>query len=291
VLLGQTQVCVQLDLSAPTRERLGARVLEVVTQRLTEEGFEVQPQAPLKLLVEELHGRLELTATLGPQRKARSFAPNAEVWRGELALELAQRLSVLAHEVEAAATPVTPPEVTSSPGEEQPPAEPEPLAARQPPAEPTSPPLHAWAGVRLGVRMRSSVDYDPALTLTGGFEPWYLAVAVGLTWAPGPGLSVFEVPLAVGARLPVKLGAWRVVPEVMVGARLQVIAGTLLDDAGVRVDPLATVGVSVLLTVGQVRLGLRLGLDVSTAREHVLGTQVLWSSGLVGGALQALVER
>jgi hypothetical protein len=281
VLLGHTQVCVQLDLSAPTRERLGARVLEVVTQRLTEEGFEVQPLAPLKLLVEELHGRLELTATLGSQRETRTFAPNAEVWRGELALELAQRLSVLAHEVEGALPP---------PADEPSAVEP-PMVEPTPPVEQVPVVQHVWAGVRLGVRARSGVDFDPALTLTGGFEPWYLAVATGLTWAPGPGLSVFEVPLTVGARLPVTLGPWRVVPEAMVGARVHAFTAAPLGDGGVRVDPLATVGVSGLLAVGQVRVGLRLGLEVSTAREHLLGAQVLWRSGVVGVGLQVVVER
>lgn len=284
-----TSVSVQVDLSDPTRGRIGPHVRELIEQRLREEGFEISPRAPLKLRVEELHGTLRLSASLGDERFTREVVAPEGSWKEELSLELAQRLTVLAHEAEASATPkleagvqhVVAPEpepVVEAPAEETPP--------------PKDPPLHLTAGLRVGVLVRPP-SVDPTLAFHGAipgglFEPVGL---MGVTYAPGPGLTAWEVPLAVGVRLPIALSNWRLTPELLIGARLHFFTASAVDAGGARVDFLGMAGLSLLAPVGPFKMGVRLGVDLAAGREHLLGDEVLWSRGTVGFSAQLHVER
>ena len=75
---------------------------------------------------------------------------------------------------------------------------------------PKDPPLHLTAGLRVGVLVRPP-SVDPTLAFHGAI-PGGLVEPVGLmgvTFAPGPGLTAWEVPLAAGIRLPIALSSWR----------------------------------------------------------------------------------
>lgn len=124
---------------------------------------------------------------------------------------------------------------------------------------------------------------DPSLafhgSLAGAVEP---AFAMGLTFAPGPGLSAWEVPVLGGLRLPIALGGWTLTPELLGGARLHFYS------EGARLDALGTLALAFFRTLGPVKLGARVGAELSTAREHRLGDEILWSRG--GFALSAMIQ-
>ena len=260
LLLAATPVSLHVDLSKNTTARLGPRVRALIEERLLEEGFPVEPGAKLKLDVEELHGILRLSAQAGEHRGASELRP-AEEWPAELGFEVAQRLAVLAHEAE--------PYLPQKPAVEEAPAPPEQPAEewheKPPPPERS---LRVSAGVRVGILVRAPA-VDPSLSFhgsvpTGVVEP---VVSMGLTVAPGAGLMAWEVPLLGGLRYPIVLSAWSIVPELLGGGRLHFFGDTSLDPAGgVRLDPLGTLGVTVLHSLGASRLGVRVGLELSTPR-------------------------
>lgn len=282
-VLAITPVSLNLDLSKDTTARLGPRVRQLIEERLSEEGFPVDAGAKLKLGVEELHGVLHLWAKVG-RHEAESELRPANEWPAELGFELAQRLAVLAHEAEALVP------VTAKPPDETPP--PEPLA---PAPEPTPPPeTHARlsASVRGGVLVRfPSVDpefmFQGSLP-TGIVEP---AIAMGLVYAHGPGLTAWELPLVAGLRVLVKLDAWTIVPDLMLGGRVHVFGPSSFDAGGARLDFIAMAGASLLRTVGSVRLGVRLGIELSPSREHVESDQVLWARDGFGASAMLVIER
>jgi hypothetical protein len=288
LLFATTPVSVQLELSESTRARVGAHVRELIEQRLQEEGFALEPRAALKLRVEELHGALRLTATLGAERFTREIVAPKGPWKEELSLELAQRLTVLAHEAETSAPSKPQPKVEVAAPPKPVEEEPEP----SPPPAPKDPPLHLTAGLRVGVLVRPP-SVDPTLAFHGSV-PGGLIEPVGLmgvTLAQGPGLTAWEVPLALGIRLPIALSTWRLTPELLIGARLHFYTESAVDTGGARVDFLGMAGLSLLAPVGPFKMGVRLGVDLAAGREHVLGDQVLWSRGTFGFSAQLHIER
>jgi hypothetical protein len=276
LFLAGTPVSVQVDLSDPTRGRIGPHVRELIEQRRREEGFEISPR---------------VSASLGDERFTREVVAPEGSWKEELSLELAQRLTVLAHEAEAGATPKL---EAAAQSVAEPEPEPEPVA--EAPAEetppPKDPPLHLTAGLRVGVLLRPP-SVDPTLAFHGAipgglFEPVGL---MGVTYAPGPGVTAWEVPLAVGVRLPIALSNWRLTPELLIGARLHFFTASAVDAGGARVDFLGMAGLSLLAPVGPFKMGVRLGVDLAAGREHLLGDEVLWSRGTVGFSAQLHIER
>lgn len=280
-VLAITPVSLNLDLSKDTTARLGPRVRQLIEERLSEEGFPVETGAKLKLGVEELHGVLHLWAKGGGHETESELRP-ANEWPAELGFELAQRLVVLAHEAEALApVKVKPPEETLA-------SEPEPTS----PPEPVETHARLSASVRGGVLVRfPSVDpefmFQGSLP-TGIVEP---ALAMGFVYAHGPGLTAWELPLVAGLRVLIKLDAWAIVPDLMLGGRLHVFGPTSFDAGGARLDFIAMAGASVLRTVGAVRLGVRLGLELSPSREHLESDQVLWARDGFGASAMLVVER
>lgn len=286
MVLATTPVSLEVDLSKDTTARLGPRVRELIEERLSEEGFSVEAGAKLKPGVEELHGVLHLWAKVG-RHEAESELRPANVGPAELGFELAQRLAVLAHEAEAL-VPVkaTPPKETSAPEPLAP--EPEPT----PPSEPVATHAALSASVRGGVLVRfPSVDpefmFQGSLP-TGIVEP---AIAMGLVYAHGPGLTAWEVPLVAGLRVLIKLDAWAIVPDLMLGGRVHIFGPTPFDTGGARLDFIAMAGASVLRTVGSVRLGVRLGIELSPSREHLESDQVLWARDGFGASAMLVIER
>ena len=245
--------------------------------------FVVEPGAKLKLSVEELHGTLKLSARVGEFSAQSELKPALE-WPAELGFELAQRLAVLAHEAERH-LPVAP-----EPAPEAPPAEvaplPDPLPASAGRGSKASLPI--GAGFRMGILVRST-SVDPSLAFHGSVK-WVVepAAAMGLTFAPARGLSAWEVPLLGGIRVPIALGGWTLTPELLGGGRFHFYTASDLDSGGVRFDPLGTLGLGFFRTLGEVKLGARVALEVSTAREHRLGDEILWSRG--GFALSAMIQ-
>lgn len=288
LMLAATPVTLSVDLSKSTTARLGPRVRELVEQRLQEEGFAVEPGAKLELRVEELHGKLLLSAQAGEHISTSELRP-AEEWPAELGFELAQRLAVLAHEAEAYV-----PKPQAHVVVEEAPA-PLPIEPQEEPAPP--PPdrgMRVSAGFRLGVVVRAPA-VDPMLSFHGALpigvvEPM---ISMGLVVAPGPGLLAWEVPFLGGLRVPIALpSSWSLVPELLGGGRLHFFGATSLDPAGgVRVDPMGALGVAVLRQVGQLKLGLRLGIELSTPREHLEGNAVIWSRGAFAFSAMIQVER
>lgn len=140
----------------------------------------------------------------------------------------------------------------------------------------------------MGILVRSTA-VDPSLafhgSIPGSVEP---SLAMGLTFAPGRALSAWEVPLLGGIRVPIALGGWTLTPELLGGARVHFYTASDLDSGGVRFDPLGTLAVGFFRTIGPVKLGARVGVEVSTAREHVLGDEILWSRG--GFALSTMLQ-
>lgn len=290
LILSATPVSLSVDLSQSTTARLGPRVRTLIEERLLEEGFSVEPVAKLKLRVEELHGTLRLTAQAGEHTSSSELRPALE-WPAELGFELAQRLAVLAHEAEAhVPVPQPKPEPQESRGAPLPPSEveePVPEPAREEPKP--EPRLRLTAGVRLGILIRAP-SVDPTLMFVGGLpgavEP---TVAMGVVFAPGPGLTAWELPVLGGLRVPIKLGDWTLAPELLGGGRLHLYtASSLEQEGGARFDPLGTLGVSVLHVVGTLKLGARVGVELSTAREHREGDLILWSRG--GFAVSAMIQ-
>ena len=280
MVLAITPVSLEVDLSKDTTARLGPRVRQLIEERLSEEGFPVEAGAKLKLGVEELHGVLHLWAKVGRHETESELRP-ANEWPAELGFELAQRLAVLAHEAEALVP------VPMKPAEATPPA-PEPT----PPPEPVETHARLSASVRGGVLVRfPSVDpefmFQGSLP-TGIVEP---AIAMGLVYAHGPGLTAWEVPLMAGLRVLIKLDAWAIVPDLMLGARLHVYGPSSFDAGGARLDFIAMAGASVLRTVGALRLGVRLGIELSPSREHLESDQVLWARDGFGASAMLVVER
>jgi hypothetical protein len=140
----------------------------------------------------------------------------------------------------------------------------------------------------MGILVRANA-VDPSLAFHGSLpfsvEP---AFAMGLTFAPGRGLSAWELPLLGGIRVPIPLGGWTLTPELLGGGRVHFYTASDLDSGGVRFDPLGTLALSFFRTIGPVRLGARVGVEVSTAREHRLGDEILWSRG--GFALSTMIQ-
>ncbi|MDP1830166.1 MAG: hypothetical protein Q8L48_43280 [Archangium sp.] len=293
LLLAATPVSLTVDLSRNTTARLGPRVRELIEQRLLEEGFAVEPGGKLKLGVEELHGTLRLSAQAGEYSATSELRPAIE-WPAELGFELAQRLAVLAHEAEAH-VPAKP--VVAVVAEPEPPVDPPveapPVVAPPVPPPPVERPLRLGAGLRVGILVRGPA-VDPTISFhgalpTGVVEP---LVSMGLTLGPGPGLTAWEVPLAGGLRIPIVLSAWTIAPEVLGGGRLHFFGGSALDPAGgVRFDPLGMIGVSVLRAIGAIRGGARVGVELSTGREHRQGDEVLWGRSGFGFSAMLQVER
>ncbi len=274
LILAATPISLSVELSRDTTSRLGGRVRESIVERLEEEGFVVEPGGKLKLRVEELHGTLRLTAKTGEFSASSELRPSLE-WAAELGFELAQRLVVLAHEAEAHVPVPAPAPVVEEP------TAPEPEVPAPPP--PREKELRLGAGVRLGLLVRENA-VDPVLAFhgslpTGVVEP---LVAMGLVFAPGPGLTAWELPVTAGLRVPIDLGNWTLSPELLGGGRLHFF------NEGVRIDPMLLLGLSLLRSFGSLRLGARLGLDVSSTREHLVGDLVLWSRG--GFALSAMLQ-
>jgi hypothetical protein len=115
---------------------------------------------------------------------------------------------------------------------------------------------------------------------------------MGVVYAPGPGLTAWEVPLVGGIRVPLTFWSWSLVPELLGGGRLHFYTGSTLDPSGgVRFDPFATLGVSLLRAIGALKVGARLGLEVSTPREHLQGDQVLWSRSAFAFSAMLQLER
>ena len=289
LLLAATPVSLTVDLSRNTTARLGPRVRELIEQRLLEEGFAVEPGGKLKLGVEELHGTLRLSAQAGEYSATSELRPAIE-WPAELGFELAQRLAVLAHEAEAH-VPVKPSVVA----EPEPPIEPpvEEPAVAPPPSPPAERPLRIGAGLRVGILVRGP-SVDPTISFhgalpTGVVEP---LVSMGLTFAPGPGLTAWEVPLVGGLRIPIVLSGWIIAPELLGGGRIHFFGGSALEpEGGVRFDPLGMIGVALLRTIGALRLGARVGVELSTSREHRQGDDVLWGRSGFGFSAMLQVER
>lgn len=282
LLLAATPVSLTVDLSRSTTARLGPRVRELIEERLLEEGFSVEHSAKLKLGVEELHGTLRLWAEAGEYSEASELRPALE-WPAELGFELAQRLAVLAHEAEAHVPKPAPPIEVEPPA---PAAEPEPTA----PVAPAEVRLRLSAGLRLGILVRAP-SVDPTLAFQGALPGGVVEpiVTMGLTFASGSGLDAWEVPLVGGLRIPIPLGGWMLTPELLGGGRLHFFAGSSFDPAGgVRFDPLGLLGVALLRAFGAIKLGARVGVELSTAREHRLGDEVLWSRG--GFAFSAMLQ-
>lgn len=302
LLLAATPVSLQLDLSKQTRERIGQRLDQAITERLTQEGFERSSPAKIQLRVEELHGVIKLSASVATKEplSAEVKATGAE-WKDELTFEISQRLCFLAHEAERLVPPprvatATEPEPEPEPG----PQEPAPAVSEEPPPaeEPTPPPpqepaMRFSAGVRAGVSLRFP-PVDPTFAVHGALaggviEPLAL---VGLTLSPGTGLFATELPLAVGARLPFVLStAWRLQVEALVGARIHIYGPSSFDEGGVRADFLGLAGATVSRVIEKFRFGLRLGVEVSAGREHLAGDQRLWLRGPFSLTVQLVIER
>jgi hypothetical protein len=283
LLLAATPVSLSVDLSKNTTARLGPKVRESIEARLLEEGFAVESGAKLKLSVEELHGTLKLSAQAGEFSATSELKPALE-WPAELGFELGQRLAVLAHEAEGhLPVPVSPAEPMPEPV----PAEEAPLPDPRP-ADAGRGRLRLSAGFRMGILVRASA-VDPSLafhgSLPGSVEP---AIAMGLTFAPGRALSAWEVPLLGGIRVPIEIGSWVLTPELLGGGRVHLYTASDLDSGGVRLDPLGTLAISFFRLLGPVKLGVRVGVEVSTAREHRLGDEILWSRG--GFALSTMIQ-
>ena len=290
VVLTATPVSLTVDLSRTTTARLGPRVRALIEQRLEEEGFPVESGAKLKLGVEELHGTLRLSARVGEFSATSELRPAIE-WPAELGFELAQRLAVLAHEAELR-VPQKPPPIVEAPT-----PEPEPEPATTPAPEKPMPalerPLHLGAGVRVGILVRAN-SVDPTIAFHGALPGGVVEplISSGLTWAPGPGLSAWEVPLVGGLRIPIVLSSWAIVPELTAGGRIHFFSGSNLDPTGgVRLDPIGMLAVSVLRAFGALKLGLRLGIEVSSAREHLQGDKVLWSRSAFAFSAMLQLER
>jgi hypothetical protein len=176
-----------------------------------------------------------------------------------------------------------------------PPALDEPAAP--PVAESPAPPAERGprlgAGVRAGVALRFP-SVDPSFAVTGVLAGYALQPLVlgGVTLSPGPGVFATEVPLAAGLQLPLTVGRFVLVPEALLGARLHFYGASSLDDGGARVDLLGGLAMSAFLTVLQtLRLGLRVGVELSTAREHRAGSDLLWSRGPAALTLHVVAER
>lgn len=269
LMLAATPVTLSVELSRGTSARLGTRVREAIEERLAEEGFAIESGAKLRLGVEELHGVLRLWVKVGGHEATSELRP-AQEWPAELGFEVAQRLAVLAHEAEGwvPATETAPP---PAPAPAPTPSEEEDVPS--PPRREGAQRLRVGAGVRLGVVVRPP-SVDPTIAFHGALPGSVeLTVLVGLTVAPGPGLTAWEVPFVGGIRVPITLAAWTLTPELLGGGRLHFFEG------GVRLDPIGMLGLALLRSLGAMKLGLRVGLEVSAAREHVLGAELLWSRG------------
>lgn len=288
VVLSLTPVSLSVELSRDTAARLGPRVREVIEARLLEEGFSIEPGAKVKLGVEELHGTLRLWVKVG-EREASSELRPGDAWQAELGFELAQRLAVLAHEAEAL-TPVPAKPIAPGLPVEVPQAVPEPEPAPRP--APREQHARLGASVRGGVLMRFP-SVDPELMFqgslpTGIVEP---ALAMGLVYAPSPGLTAWEIPVVAGLRVLIKLEAWSIVPDLLLGGRLHVFGPSSFDPGGARFDLIAMVGASVLRTIGSIRLGVRLGVEVSPGRAHLESADILWSRSGFGVSAMLVIER
>lgn len=288
LLLAATPISLKVELSRPTQERAGAHLEQVLRERLEQEGFVFASPPKVRLVVEELHGVVRLSAQPEyGELLTREFKPTGDEWSDELALEFAQRLAFLAHEAEQLPTPqkVLHAEVTTP--------EPEP----EPQPEPTPPPtdeygLHVAAGVRAGVAFRFP-QVDPAFSLFGALalgvvEPF---AAVSFVIAPGSELLAFEVPLHAGLRVPLTISAWRLVFDAGLGTRLHFYGPSVLDAGGLRADFLGVGGISLTRLFGSLHLGLRVGVELSASREHLAGASVLWSRGPASLVLQVVFER
>ena len=293
LLLAATPVSLTVDLSRNTTARLGPRVRELIEERLAEEGFVVASTAKLRLGVEELHGTLRLSAQVGDYSANSELRPAIE-WPAELGFELAQRLAVLAHEAEAHVPVKPPPPVVEDPAPPAPvEAEPPPPMEEKPGPPPAQRGLRLGAGLRIGMVLRAP-SVDPAFSFHGAVPGGVVEplISMGLTFAPGPGLTAWEVPLLAGIRVPIGISSWSIVPELLAGGRVHVYSGTSLDPkGGVRLDPLASLGVAVLRALGSLKLGVRLGLEVSTGREHLEGDVVLWSRSAFAFSAMLQLER
>lgn len=305
--LAATPVSLQLDLSKQTREKAGVRLEETIRQRLIEDGFELSSPAKIVLRVDELHGVFRLTAVITNREPVtREVALTGNEWRDELALEIAQRLVALAHEVEPPpkkkmvydfsensdeSTPPDPPDPEPKP-------EDDPIAAADqaplPVGHSRGSTLQVGAGLRVGIGIRFP-GFDPAFAfhgvlVTGVVEP---IVLTGLTLAPNPFLFVAEIPVLAGVRLRTapRNAPFAVMPEALIGARVHTFGATELDESGVRVDFMGTIGATASFNLGAVRLGLRAGLELSAGREHFLGSLVIWRRSPVTLSLQLVIER
>jgi hypothetical protein len=296
LILTVTPVSLQIELSRPTRERVGQKLQTQLVQRLTEEGFELGSPAKVLLRVDELHGVIKLSAAaVGVEPHEGELALGGEAWREEIELEIAQRLVAMAHVAEAE-VPATPPRTAVS--ETAPQAE-QPAPEEAPPPEPAPPPAAQRDAFRVGAGFRGGVAFrfpavDPSFAMHGVIAGHLLEpmVLVGLTLAPGPGLFATEIPLAAGLRVPFTFGRFTLTPEVLLGARLHLFGPSALDPAGgARVDLLGGFGVSGLISFGGLRVGLRVGLELSVAREHLSGADTLWSRGPASLIAQLVIER
>ncbi|MFT3707116.1 MAG: hypothetical protein QM817_05545 [Archangium sp.] len=292
LILAATPVSLQIELSRPTKDRVGQKLEDAVKQRLAEEGFELSSPAKIILRIEELHGTIKLTtAAIGADPHEGEVSLDGDAWREEVLFEIAQRLAAMAHTAEAELKPATP----STPAEprEETPAEEAPPPPPAAPADTTSS-FRVGAGFRAGVAFRFPA-VDPTFAMHGVIAGNFLEpmVLVGLTLSPGPGLFATEVPIAAGLRVPIHVGdRFTITPEALLGARVHLFGPSALDPAGgARVDLLGGLGVSALVSFGGLRVGLRLGLLLSVEREHVSGADTLWSRGPASFTVQAIIER
>ena len=284
LVLALTPVSLSVDLSRDTQARLGSRVRELIEARLLEEGFPVESGAKLKLGVEELHGTLRLWVKAGRREAERELKP-ADEWPAELGFELAQRLAVLAHEAEGWVPEAEPPRAVAEEGMPSP---------RPSPPRGEGERSRLGAGVRVGVVMRPP-SFDPTIAFHGTVPtgtPLEPIVSVGLVYAPGRGLTAWELPLLAGVRWAIVFKELSIVPELLGGGRLHLFGPSPLDSAGgARFDLMGQLGVSILRSFGPVRLGLRLGFELSPAREHLEGEDILWSRGGFGTSAMLVLER
>jgi hypothetical protein len=243
--------------------RLGDDARDRLVAALAAEGFVLGEPSRLTLRIERVAGGFSLTASAGVRHNDLVMQP-AEPFGAELVDELGNRLVALAGEL-----------------------------LQQLPRAPERHGAPLLASVFLGAALRfpavdPTVQFEGRLAL-GVVEPLVLA---GATLAPGRGLTAWEVPLEAGVRVNIAVGVWRLVPEVLGGARVHLFAGTAdAPEDGPRVDPVGTVAFLVLAPVGALHVGLRVSGEWSVARSHSLGATTLWQRGAPGLGLQVVIER
>ncbi len=263
-LLAADPTPVRLDFQpGDAQARLGDDARERLVAALATEGFVLAEPARLNLRVLRVAGGFSLEARAGAVHGELAVQP-AEPFGPEEVDELANRLVALAGEL-----------------------------VQQLPRAPERRGTPLLASVFVGAALRFPA-VDPTLQFEGRLalgvvEPVVLA---GATFARGQGLTVWEVPVEAGVRVNIAVGGWRLVPELLGGARVHLFAGVAdAPEAGPRVDPVGTVAFLALAPVGALHLGLRVSGEWSIARTHTLGDATTWQRGAPSVGIQFVIER